>query len=191
MIPQEMIAALQDNLGYDSHRGYSLGWDAVRENPGAALFRVPFKVSYFVAAETGSVAWNVKGLDRALSLGVSSFLLVLANAAYLVVLASACLALLARPERSRIGRFTVLLSVYMLAVVTVFFGDPRFHLPLVPFMLLLGASLFAGETPWPQPGLAGSLLVSRRRLQVWAGVMVTLGLLMAINLAQRHAEGAW
>jgi len=89
------------------------------------------------------------------------------------------------------GKFTVLLCGYMLAIVMVFFGDPRFHLPLMPFLLLCSASLFADEKRWRWPKPDRALLGSRARLTLWIGIMAALGLLMLVNLAVKHSEGAW
>ena len=191
-VPREDVeAALGVGDGFDWHGGYSMGLDAIRSDPVAAFQRLPLKVSHLVALETDGVLWNLKGCDPAPPLRVTLLLLFLANAAYLIVLGTASLALLTQPDLPAFGRLTVLLCAYMLIIVMVFFGDPRFHLPLVPFLLPFSASLFSDEAGWRWPGVGGLLPESRTRLVLWVGLMMVLGLLMMLNLVVKHLDGAW
>jgi 4-amino-4-deoxy-L-arabinose transferase-like glycosyltransferase len=186
--PDDIKVSLQDDDGYDWHRGYRLGWEWIRENPATAALSMPLKISHLVALETDGVLWNLKGFDRAPPLLLVVFLLLVANVTYVGVLATASLALMNRPDLPLMGRFTVLLCGYMLAIVLIFFGDPRFHLPLIPFFLLSSASMFVGERSTSLKGVLGS---QPGRLRNWAGLMAILGLLMLVNLSVKYFEGAW
>jgi len=189
--PDDIKGPLQDEDGYDWHRGYRLGWESIRENPTGAALRMPLKVSHLVALETDGVLWNLKGLDRVPPLLVVVLLLLIANVAYFVVVGTASLALVNRFDLTMFGRFTILLCGYMLTIVLVFFGDPRFHLPLMPFLLLHSASVLTGPSRWiPQGSDEGSPDTGRRR-KLWAGIMLVLALLIVVNLGVKYAEGAW
>jgi len=189
--PEGLEVALQDEDGYDYHRGFSLGWSEILANPARALYRLPLKVSHLVALETDGVLWNLKGFERDPPKLVVLVLLLLANIAYVVVLGTAVMAFLARGESTLLERFTILLCVYMLAIVMVFFGDPRFHLPLMPFLLLFSSMIFTGERPRVRPGRIGEDESQRPRFAAWAGIMGALALLMVLNLAVKYTEGAW
>ena len=186
--PNDLKVPLQDEDGYDWHRGYRLGWEWIRENPAMAVLRMPLKISHLVALETDGVLWNLKGFDRAPPLLQVILLLLVANVAYAGVLTTASLALVNRQHLPVMGRFTVLLCGYMLAIVMIFFGDPRFHLPLVPFLLLFSASILVGERSTSLKGVLGS---QPGWLRNWTGLMAILGLLMLVNLAVKYFEGAW
>lgn len=187
----EIEASLGVGDDFDWHRGYGLGLNALREDPLGALKRLPLKVSHFVALETDGVLWNLKGFAQSPGLSAVLILLFLANVAYLLALGTATLSLLGRRDLPAFGRLTVLLCVYMLAIVMIFFGDPRFHLPLMPFLLLFSASLFADDEGWQWPRFEDVLPASRTRLTLWIGLMVTMGLLMVLNVAVKRAGGAW
>ena len=189
--PEGFEESLEGPDGIDYRRGFSLGWKEILENPAHALFRVPLKVSHLVALETDGVLWNLKGFERAPSPALVLTLLLVANLAYLAVLGTAAMALLDRREGTTLQRLTLALVVYMLAIVSVFFGDPRFHLPLIPFLLVFSASIVTGERPWLRPAGSHEDQGSSHRFIAWVGVMAALVLLMVVNLVVKYAEGAW
>jgi 4-amino-4-deoxy-L-arabinose transferase-like glycosyltransferase len=117
----EIDASLAVGDEFDWHRGYSMGFQAIREDPLRALGRLPLKISHLVALETDGVLWNLKGFTPRPGLPTVLWLLFLANVAYLLALGTATLALLGRKDLPLFGRMTVLLCVYMLAIVVVSF----------------------------------------------------------------------
>ena len=173
----------------DWHRGYSWGLEAIRDYPVRSLLRLPLKVSHLAAIESDGVLWNLKGFERPPPMWVTLPLLAVANLVYIMVLATATWALISRFRSSGIGEWTALLCGYTVLIVMVFFGDPRFHLPLVPFLLLGSAVIMTGEVPLPRPGVQGS--PERSQVRRWAVLMAGLLLLMGINLVVKRLGGAW
>lgn len=188
---EEVRASLGVGDGFDWHDGYAMGLEAICRDPATALLRLPLKVSHLVALETDGVLWNLKGFGQPPRLLLVLSLLLLANVAYVMALGTATLALFGRRDLPLFGRLTVILGAYMLAIVMIFFGDPRFHLPLMPFLLLFSASLFSDEEGWRWPSLDDVLPASRKRLALWIGLVLVTGLLMVLNLAVKRSGGAW
>ena len=189
--PADFQEDFRTDEGFDWHRGYELGMEAIRADPGAALRRLPLKVSHLVALETDGVLWNLKGLQSRPRLPVTMLLLLLANGFYLAAVGSASLALLIRGNPPGLHRVTLLLVLYTVAIVLVFFGDPRFHLPLMPFLLLASATLFARGDRWCWPGWHDLLARSRGRRAAWVGLQGVLAGLMLLSLVVKQGVGAW
>ena len=188
----EIEASLAVGDEFDWHRGYAMGSGCHPRGSAGALQRLPLKISHLVALETDGVLWNLKGFAPAPGLSAVLILLLLANVAYLLALGTATLALLGRKDLPLFGRLTVLLCVYMLAIVMVFFGDPRFHLPLMPFLLLFSASLFRGRRGMAlAPSRRGPARITNTAHPLDRPHGDDAGFLMVLNLAVKHAEGAW
>ena len=186
--PQDIDAPLRDGARYDWRRGYQLGWQSICGAPGQALTRVFYKISYFVALETDGVLWNLKGFERAPWIVWTFVLLFVANAAYLLLLGAGLLGLFIPSLSSPITTLFALLAGCLLMVSMIFTGDPRYHSPLVPFMLLYSSKALLSDF---QPFIAnlrrGDPLAKQRAVQ-WSVTMCLLVLMMAGNLWLKYLE---
>jgi 4-amino-4-deoxy-L-arabinose transferase-like glycosyltransferase len=181
-------APLWDGAEYDWDRGYRLGWETICEAPWHAVMRAFGKITYFFALETDGVLWNLKGFDRAPPLLWTLTLLLLANAAYVAMLATGLVGLLSSSWRSPLTNLFLLLSVYMVIAAVIFFGDPRYHFPLVPFMLLFSGKALVCDGQPLFAALRQGETWARRRVFVWSSAMSLLALMMAVNLGLKYLE---
>jgi hypothetical protein len=129
--------------------GRRLAHDYLRANPVQALLRLPKKLWYMYRSDLGVTnwIWDLHGPRRTLAYYLAQGLTQLG---YLVVLGFgfSWLALgLSRPPQE-VGPRLLLgvvacIVIYFSAITLVFFGDSRFHQPLMPFLVLAAAHGFA------------------------------------------------
>jgi hypothetical protein len=137
---------------------WRLGAEAVLASPFRFLSLAPKKVMYMFADDAQALRWNLKGM-RARDAPVRYSTLELAGMGLvqlyytIVVLMSVAFVVLAirrrlfRREVSAIG-FWILLAFACTAIL--FFGDPRFHFPVTPFLCFYAACLWEAisHRPW-------------------------------------------
>jgi 4-amino-4-deoxy-L-arabinose transferase-like glycosyltransferase len=189
--PKNIRATLWDGTIWDGttyERGYQLGWQAIRDAPWSAVLRGFRKISYFFALETDGVVWNLKGFERAPPLFWTLVLLLLANAAYVVMLGTGLLGLLSPPHPSSMTTLFMLLSLYMVMLTIAFFGDPRYHFPLVPFMLLFSSKGLLCDGQRLLTVLRQGKFLGERRIFMWTTAMSLLVLTMAGNIWLKYLE---
>jgi 4-amino-4-deoxy-L-arabinose transferase-like glycosyltransferase len=186
--PENIYAPLWDGAGYDWQRGYRLGWATIRDAPWEAVIRGFRKISYFFALETDGVLWNLKGFERPPPLFWTLILLLLTNIAYVVMLGTGLLGLLSSPCPSPLTTLFMLLTAYLLMITIAFFGDPRYHFPLVPFMLLFSSKGLLCDGQRLLIALRQGEFWGRRRIFTWTTAMSLLLLTMAGNLWLKYLE---
>ena len=142
---------------------WRLGVEAVITSPFRFLSLAPKKVFYMYADDAQALRWNLKGM-RARDAPVRYSPLELAGMGVVqlyytvVVLASIAFAVLAirrrlfRREVSAIG-YWILLAFACTAIL--FFGDPRYHFPVTPFLCFYAACFW--EAVRHRPALAAAL----------------------------------
>ncbi|MCK4302722.1 MAG: hypothetical protein KAY24_00600, partial [Candidatus Eisenbacteria sp.] len=110
---------------------------------------VPQKVLRMYADDAQAIRWNLKGMSGRASNGRYGFwdyaAMAVVQAYYGLVLLAfvACLisSYSAKRFRERIHPLGLSLVLYFTVVAIVFFGDPRFHFPLVPVFCLYAAQM--------------------------------------------------
>lgn len=134
--------------------GRAKALEFVREEPARQLELVPRRLYHTFREDTdGLDAAESYGADRFMDPSVRRGLGVAANVAFFATLALGLLALVLLRSRSGVrhpGRtFVVLSGLSLAATPLVFFGDPRFHVPVVPFLLLGAAAVLVwrGDRP--------------------------------------------
>ena len=188
VVPREVMSALRNEPGKNKSHGLRLGWESIKTAPGAALRRSLQKISYFFAMETDGVLWNLKGLRTRPSLYTLLPLLVIANLAYLVVVSSAFLGIVTPPRHRSLATLLSLLTTYFLMVTVVFFGDPRYHYPLIPIALLFSSKALLEDWAQVVTGLRSGNHESWRLVMTWAVLGFLFFLLMAVNLWLKYLE---
>ena len=135
---------LQEQERHDYHRGLDLGWRFIREQPLEALALLPSKAYHLYANDAEAVTTTETwGHTIFLSEGGRRVLRGLTDGFYYFVLAGAAAGLLLPPaasqDRSR-GWWLLLAALGSWTLVhLVYFGEPRFHLPVTPVMAVLAA----------------------------------------------------
>ena len=178
----EIMPALRDGGRYDYSRGYRLGFEVILNGPVEAAVRTFRKASYFFALETDGVLWNLKGLPEQPAMPVTLALLAAANVGYLVVLALAVLGLLTTSRGHPLGSLFLVVSGYLVLIALAFFGDPRYHYPLLPVASIFGAKAIVQDLPTTLDRK------NRRLLAVWAVSVGSFLVLMAANVMVKMAE---
>lgn len=181
---------LSENGRLDGSRGYQIGLDAIRQDPLAAIQRLPQKLSYFFALETDGVLWNLKGVPTPTPLVITLLLLAVANVAYLLVSSGCLLALTARsrdPDRPFRALF-ILLSGYLVLMALVFVGDPRYHYALIPFAALLFAKALLVDAPDLRARLLAGDATAWRQMKRWMALNAVLLALVLVNLWLKYQE---
>ena len=126
-------------------------WDYGRSHPVQTVRLAVVKVSNLWANDNDAVSWWLEGLTvqldlrRLLYVGVHS----LALLAYAVVMLVAAYVALTRLRWN--PRLSLLLvpAVFVTCLHAVFHGDPRFHVPAMPFLIVLAAVACESELRQP------------------------------------------
>jgi 4-amino-4-deoxy-L-arabinose transferase-like glycosyltransferase len=111
-------------------------------NPARVVALIPAKVYYMYRDDLGAMPWLNAGLARQVDRATYRALSLLIDAYYFPVLAMAVLG--ARHLLPSAGRGAVALPIVVawltLVHAVLFFGDDRFHFPLLPLLSLMAAS---------------------------------------------------
>ena len=173
---------------YDSGLGYRLGIESILSDIPATLRRSVQKLSYFVAIETDGAMWNYKGLEGA---GRGLLPAVLASIAFIAAVACGLFAL-SRGFRNRaFGHWFLAICAYSMLIAVVFEGDPRYHFPLIPFLLVYAAAGVCSDVPdtWRRIRQGGLRNVVDVRTMLWLGALSLFLLLLVLNLWLKSLEG--
>ena len=116
--------------------GYREGWRFIRAHPVRSLFLVPAKWAHLFGPERDflsdirrhQVPRRAPGFD----LGIALF----GNACWFLLLGLGLVAL-AGPSGGPVKEIALAVLLMLLAVHAVFFGDDRFHVPLIPFLCIV------------------------------------------------------
>jgi 4-amino-4-deoxy-L-arabinose transferase-like glycosyltransferase len=125
--------------GLPEHRlaaeGYRAGWEFIRAHPLRSLALVPAKWGHLFGPERDLLSDLRRHHlpDHPLAVGLG--LALLQNLAWFGLLSLGLYALIG-PARSPVKETAVALLVVLLTTHAVFFGDDRFHVPLIPFLLI-------------------------------------------------------
>jgi len=120
---------------------------------------LPFqKLFWLLYNDEEGLKWNDgHGSQSFLSSGARQGLIALSNVYYFAMLGMVALGVRLWFSTKDAGKVLLISLVsYWLLVSMVFFGDPRFHAPIMPVAALLAApalvSLWSGKEPWSRPG---------------------------------------
>ncbi len=115
--------------------GYREGWRYIREHPARSLLLAPARLGHVLGPERDWLSdLRRRHFPRRLLAADLGFALV-QNAAWFLLLAAGLFALLG-PSRSPVKDAVVAVLLTCAMVHLVFFGDDRFHVPLVPFLCI-------------------------------------------------------
>lgn len=173
---------------YDGSLGYHLGIESIVSDIPATLRRSMQKLTYFFAIETDGAMWNFKGLDDA---GRGVLPVFLAALGYIAAMGVGILSLLHGLRNRAFGSWFLLLLAYSLAIAIAFEADPRYHFPLIPFLLMYSAAALTTDIPALvkkyQNGLAG--FAKDPKIVWWVVAMMIFLVLIIVNLWLKTLEG--
>ena len=135
----------QEQERHDYRRGFDLGWGFIRRQPLDALALVPLKAYHLYTDDAHAVTTTETwGHTVFLSEGQRRVLRSVTDVFYYFVAAGAVAGLLlplaTRGRRQPSGRLPLAAALSGWTLVhLVFFGEPRFHLPVTPVMAVLAA----------------------------------------------------
>ena len=188
--PEEVHSVLGVGTAeYRGSLGYRLGIESVMSDIPASMRRSVQKLSYFFAIETDGAMWNFKGLEDA---GRGVVPVLVAGSAYIAVFAIGIFALMHGLQNRAFGHWFLLLSAYSIAISVVFEADPRYHFPLIPFLMIYTAAGVISHIPesfkmFPDEWL---LIMKDPKIIYWSASMVIFFLLIGFNLWLKTQEGA-
>ena len=142
----------------DQGRKFALSY--MREHPIETVMRWPRKLWYLYRGDVEGIRWNVEGIHaRGASVPEERLLTaLLISEAYYLLVAAACLASLFFFWKGSLGSgggqatFTALglgVIAYFSLLGMVYFGDPRYHFPAMPWVVMYAAALpEAIESAW-------------------------------------------
>ncbi|MCX6639394.1 MAG: glycosyltransferase family 39 protein [bacterium] len=120
----------------------------IAHNPLKILGLLPRKLFYLYYYDFEGIQWNEAGLNgtnQVYRLGLR-FLRIVAQLAYLLIWAFYLLCALRSlwwSDKSRVKNLPMIgfmIQLYFTVVYLVYFGSPRFHFPLIPFMVMYSAA---------------------------------------------------
>jgi hypothetical protein len=173
---------------YDGSLGYHLGIESIVSDIPATLRRSMQKLTYFFAIETDGAMWNFKGLDGA---GRGILPVLLAGVGYIAAMAAGIFSLLHGLRNRAFGSWFLLLFAYSLAIAIAFISDPRYHFPLVPFLLVYSAAALTTDIPALIKKYRNNLAGCAKDPKIvwWSVAMTVFLLLMVANLWLKALEG--
>ena len=134
-----------------ARRALDYAWD----NPGRELELTIAKVRWLWSPDPDVLLWIASFGRTPLSAGTESLLRLLVVISYWLVIALVGFAIATRSAERKDLVFAGLLSLAWTSVHVVFFGEPRYHLPLLPVLLpFAAAGLLALIRLVPLPGPA-------------------------------------
>lgn len=137
---QELSSSGLDELAFDQ-ASRNLALDFIRSKPVQAVALAPLKVFQLYRDDVSGVIWNDSNPQQPLPTWLRISLIAVAQAAYLVVLVAGVIALLRwrkfLPDQRTF--FLLLPILYLTLFHTVYFGDDRYHLPILPLLAILAA----------------------------------------------------
>lgn len=113
--------------------GYGAGTAFIVEHPVRSLLLTPAKLLHLFGPERGLLSDIRQGQIPSRPPGAGLMFAIIENLAWLALLAGGLYALLG-PGRGPVKDVAVAILVTLLVTHAVFFGDERFHVPLVPFL---------------------------------------------------------
>jgi 4-amino-4-deoxy-L-arabinose transferase-like glycosyltransferase len=146
-VPEEhrIIDERAREMGWDEYqRGRALQEEALRfiqKRPGRALMLAPLKVFQLFRDDVSGVTWNFEATSRPLPHWLWWALLVIAQSYYMIIIGLALATLFFRKSLKRYPWHGLLFTpvLYWIAFHLVFFGDDRYHLPILPIIIVFGA----------------------------------------------------
>ncbi len=121
--------------------GYGEGWRFVRDHPLRSLALAPLKIGHLFGPERDYLS-DLKRAAFPRRLWPADAVLVLGqNAAWLLLLAAGSSGLIG-PRRTAVKDAALAVLATLVLVHLVFFGDDRFHVPLVPFLCIASVDLW-------------------------------------------------
>ncbi len=173
---------------YDSSLGYRLGFESIVSDIPATFRRSMQKLTYFFAIETDGAMWNYKGLEGA---GRGVLPVLVAGFAYIAAMASGIFSLVHGLGNRAFGAWFLLLSAYTIGIAIAFEADPRYHFPLIPFLLMYTAAGLTTYVPAMIKQFRGGLQRVRQDPKIvhWSAAMIIFALLIVANLWLKSMEG--
>jgi len=124
-------------------QGLRLGWDFIAAHPWRSLLLVPAKWGHLFGPERDLLS-DIRRRHYPIRLpGLDLTMAVVMNLAWAALLALGLYALIG-PLRSEVKDVAVAMLLVLLLTHAVFFGDDRFHVPLVPFLCIALPEAWAG-----------------------------------------------
>jgi 4-amino-4-deoxy-L-arabinose transferase-like glycosyltransferase len=147
--------------------GYREGWRHIRDHPARSLALAPLKVGHLLGPERDFLSSVKRRQFPRRSLLIDLSFAALENLAWLLLLAGGLFALLG-PLRTPGKGLILALILNLVLVHMVFFGDDRFHVPLLPFLCVALPEAWDGSRREPGPVRAlGLVLAAEGLLWIW------------------------
>ena len=136
-----------DEYGF-SLAARNLALEFIRNQPLRALGLAPLKAFYFYRDDVSGVSWTNSNPHKPISDWIMLVLIILAQGYYVLLMLLAFAALVSYRKLPRNGRWIFILTpiLYLTFLHIVFFGDDRFHLPLLPFFAIFSG--FQAKQLW-------------------------------------------
>jgi 4-amino-4-deoxy-L-arabinose transferase-like glycosyltransferase len=133
-------------LGLDEFESNDLAYKRalrfIREKPLRAIALVPFKWAHLFRDDVSGVVWNFEVTSRRLPPALWYVLIFVSQMYYVTALALAVTGFffLKKPYvENRMYGFPLSFIIYWLIFHAALFGDDRFHLPILPFLVIFSA----------------------------------------------------
>jgi 4-amino-4-deoxy-L-arabinose transferase-like glycosyltransferase len=153
--------------------GFAAGWRYIREHPLRSLLLAPARIGHLLGPERDFLSDVRRGRFPRRSLAADLGFAVVQNAAWLLLLGLGLYAL-SGPARTPVKDATLAVLLNVVLVHLVFFGDDRFHVPLVP--------LFAAVLPEAWDGSLKPARAARLIAALLAAEIVFWGFIAARDL---------
>jgi 4-amino-4-deoxy-L-arabinose transferase-like glycosyltransferase len=147
--------------------GYREGWRYVLDHPARGLALAPLKIGHLLGPERDFLSSVKRRQFPRRSLVIDLVFAALENLAWFLLLGVGLFALLG-PLRTTVKDLNLALILNLVLVHLVFFGDDRFHVPLMPFLCVALPEAWDGSRRVRGPVRAlGLFLVAEGLFWIW------------------------
>jgi len=133
---------------HDDRLGYKLGWEYICQKPVAFFKRGVVKVAFMMASDSRELDYELMVSASAARFAFLALFAMLAQSFYFIFIVFAAWgigkSITLQNLRKAGGYLFLLIILYWLAVHFVFFGDGRFHFPIVPLLAGFAGLAIAG-----------------------------------------------
>ncbi|MGH9750149.1 MAG: glycosyltransferase family 39 protein [Candidatus Polarisedimenticolia bacterium] len=150
--------------------GYAAGWRYIAEHPVRSLLLAPAKAGHLLGPERDHLSDVRRGRFPRRSLILDLGFAAAQNVLWFLLLAFGLYALLG-PSASPVKDVVLAVLINLVLVHLVFFGDDRFHVPLLPFLLAVVPEAWDGSLK-PRTGVRLLVLLVAALGVFWIAVLM-------------------
>lgn len=144
----EMIKALGNGNEYEvDQQARKLAIDYIKRNPSELITLASARLMYLLSVDFDGAIWNGPFSPDKTPIQVAILInaMIVASYFYLMITILSILAVIYLPFKMRLRKYTfptigIWICLYFTGIILVYYGMPRYHAPLIPWMIIYSAA---------------------------------------------------